>query len=126
MNASPSMPRRRFLQYAAVGSAALITADPSARLFADETADPYRGLKMGMASYSLRKFTLDQALAMTRELGLKYICLKDVHLPLKSSQAERQAARDKVASAGLVLLGGGVITFRKRDDVRGIFQYAKD
>ena len=80
---------------------------------------------MGVASYSLRKFTLDQALAMTRELGLKYICLKDVHLPLKSTQADREAARDKVVAAGLVLLGGGVITIKKRDDVRGIFEYAK-
>ena len=26
--------------------------------------DPFRGLKVGMASYTLRKFTLDQAIAM--------------------------------------------------------------
>ena len=129
MNAPQSMPRRRFLRACALGSAALATVDLSSQSFAEQTeqaADPYRGLKMGVASYSLRKFTLDQALAMTRELGLKYICLKDVHLPLKSTQAERQAARDKVAAAGIVLLGGGVITIGKRDDVRSIFQYAKD
>ncbi len=126
MNTPQSMPRRRFLQFAALGSAALITTNRSPRLFAEQPADPYRGLKMGVASYSLRKFTLDQALAMTRELGLKYICLKDMHLPLKTSEEERHAAHDKVAAAGLQLLGGGVITIGKRDDVRSIFQYAKD
>jgi sugar phosphate isomerase/epimerase len=112
-----------------LGSAALATAKLSPRLLADspaQTADPYRGLKMGVASYSLRKFTLDQALAMTRELGLKYICLKDVHLPLSSSPAECRAARDKVAAAGITLLGGGVITFRKPDEVRRVFEYAKN
>jgi sugar phosphate isomerase/epimerase len=45
---------------------------------------------------------------------------------LKSSEAERHAAHDKVTAAGLQLLGGGVITIGKRDDVRSIFQYAKD
>lgn len=126
MNAPHRLPRRQFLSACALGSAALAASEFSPRLFAESVADPYRGLKMGVASYSLRKFTLDQALAMTRELGLKYICLKDMHLPLASSQSDCQAAHDKVVAAGLVLMGGGVITFRKPAEVRSIFQYAKD
>jgi len=129
MNALHRMSRRQLLHAGALGAAALTAAKFSPQLFADSpapSADPYRGLKMGVASYSLRKFTLDQALDMTRELGLKYICLKDMHLPLKSSAAECRAAHDKVAAAGLTLLGGGVVTFRKRDEVRNVFQYAKD
>jgi inosose dehydratase len=129
MNAPQAIPRRHFLRSCALGSAALATIDFPRQLFAEspgQAADPYRGLKMGVASYSLRKFTLDQALDMTRELGLKYICLKDMHLPLTSTKAECQAAHDKVTADGLTLLGGGVITIRKRDDVRNIFQYAKN
>jgi len=126
MNAPHNIPRRHFLKCAALGSAALIAADRAPRLFAQQPADPYRGLKMGVASYSLRKFKLEQALAITRDLGLKYICLKDVHLPLTSSEEERHAARDKVAAEGLQLLGGGVITIKKREEIRNVFQYAKD
>src|SRR5207302_1242240 len=70
---------------------------------------------------------LDQAIAMTRELGVKYICLKDVHLPLKSTQAQRHEAHRKIEAAGLTLLSGGVINIRnKQEEVRHIFEYAKD
>jgi sugar phosphate isomerase/epimerase len=89
--------------------------------------DPDDGLKLGITSYTLRKFSLDQAIAMTRQAGLKYISLKDVHLPVKSTTEERQAARIKVQQAGLVLMGGGVIYMKNDEaDIRGLFQYAKD
>ena len=100
------MPRRRFLQSCALGSAAWprpISRRDCSLIPPRNSADPYRGLKMGVASYSLRKFTLDQALAMMRELGLKYICLKDMHLPLASTAAECRAAHDKVDAAGITL-----------------------
>ncbi len=128
MNMQPDLTRRRFLQSATLGSAALACTGLRSNAFAEDTVDAYRGLKMGIASYSLRKFTLDQAIAMTKEAGLKYICLKDMHLPLKSTTAERQEARQKVASAGLVLLGCGVVTFKeaKESDIRDVFDYAKE
>jgi sugar phosphate isomerase/epimerase len=88
---------------------------------------PFHGLKLGMASYTLRKFSLDQAIAMTRQLGLKYITLKDMHLPMKSSSAERREAREKVEAAGLTLMGGGVIYMKNsEEEVRSAFDYAKD
>ncbi len=85
------------------------------------------GLKLGIASYTFRKFTLDQAIEMTRQTGLKYINLKDVHLPLNSSTEQRQEARRKIEAAGLTLMGGGVI-YMKNDDaqIQRIFDYAKD
>ncbi|MDB6018364.1 MAG: Sugar phosphate isomerase/epimerase [Pedosphaera sp.] len=123
--------RRRFLQTGLLGSSALaaITSLP-ATAFAGPTKaarDPFDGLKLGMASYSWRKFSLDQAIAMTKQVGLNYINLKDVHLALKSSTAERQAAHQKITDAGLTLMGGGVI-YMKNDatEVRGIFDYAKE
>jgi len=121
------MNRRRFLLTGVLSSAVLAAAEGAAPLFGQEAKDPYRGLKMGVASYSLRKFTLDEAIGMTRELGLKYICLKDVHLPIKSTKEQRQEARRKISAAGLVLLGGGVIYMKNQEeDLRTVFQYAKD
>jgi sugar phosphate isomerase/epimerase len=121
-----SMNRRRFLN-AGLASSAVLAASPFAALRAADDPDPYRGLKMGVASYSLRKFTLDEAIGMTRELGLKYICLKDVHLSLKSTKEQRQDARKKIDAAGLVLLGCGVVYIRNvAEEIKNVFEYAKD
>jgi sugar phosphate isomerase/epimerase len=126
MTADHALNRRQFLGASVSGSVALASTTFASRLFAGDAANPYRGLKMGVASYSLRKFNLDQALAMTRELGLKYICLKDVHLPLQSTPTQIQAARAKIEAAGLVLLGGGVIYFTNQEkQIRHVFDYAK-
>jgi sugar phosphate isomerase/epimerase len=119
--------RRSFLRTGLAGSLTLAASNHGAAILANDAGDPYRGLKMGVASYSLRKFTLDQAIAMTRSLGLKYICLKDVHLPLKSTAAQRHEARRKALAAGLTILGGGVITIRNQpEEIRNIFEYARD
>jgi len=85
-----------------------------------------RGLKVGLASYSLRKFSLDQALAMGQAMEVRYITLKDVHLPMTATSDEIKAAVAKVRAAGIELMGGGVI-YMKNDEaaVRRAFEYAK-
>lgn len=88
--------------------------------------DAFDGLKMGIASYSFRKFTLDQAIAMTKECGVKHITLKDMHLPLNSTTEQRQEARKKIEAAGLKLMGAGVIYMKSEEEVRAAFEYAKD
>ncbi len=130
MKESPAVTRRHFLQSSLLGAATLATS-ALPRAVAAGPAKPERipdhGLKLGMASYTLRKFSLDQAIAMTKQAGLKYITLKDVHLPMKSTTAQRQEVRRKVEAAGLVLMGGGVI-YMKNDEkeIRDIFDYARD
>ena len=133
MKSMDALTRRGLLKVGLVGSAAAAAAAlPAAARAAPAQAaqaagDPFKGLKVGIASYSLRKFNLDQAIAMTKEAGVKYICLKDMHLPLKSTTAERKAARKKLDDAGLVLMGCGVVTIpNKEDAVKEVFEYAKD
>jgi sugar phosphate isomerase/epimerase len=130
MNRHPNFNRRNFLKSSLLGTAALsaLTLPIATSAALTKTSrDPFHGLKMGIASYSVRKFSLDQAIETTRQLGLKYICLKDMHLPYKSTPAERQAARKKIEDAGLVLMGGGVIYMNnKEDEIRSMFEYAKD
>ncbi len=83
---------------------------------------------LGVASYSFRKFSRAQAIQMTRELGVTYIDIKDFHLPLTSTPEELRAARMEFEDAGLVIEGGGTITFAKDDDadMRQKFDYAKN
>jgi len=83
-----------------------------------------RLFNLGMASYTFRSFKLEQALAMTQRLGLKYICLKSFHLPLDSTPEQIASAVAEVKDAGLVLYGGGVIYMKNADEVNHAFQYA--
>jgi sugar phosphate isomerase/epimerase len=129
MKNNHSVSRRKFLQTGMIVSGFLAAASPSP-VFAGATKperDPDDGLKLGIASYTFRKFTLDQAIAMTKQTGLKYINLKDTHLPLNSSAADCAAAAAKIKAAGLTLMGGGVI-YMKNDEhqIRQVFEYARN
>ena len=114
------MSRRAFLGTAAGMAAASLLAQKA-------PASPRpRRLKVGLASYTLRKFSLDQALEMCRAVDVRTITLKDVHLPMTATPEQIKAAVAKVAAAGITLMGGGVI-YMKNDEaaVRRAFDYAK-
>ena len=137
--------RRQFLQVAGVGAASLAGASgcfgAQARPSSAEERGrfeirnpkfvgavrelPVRRFELGLASYTLRKFKLDETLAMTKRVGLKYICFKSFHLPLDSTQAEIKAVVAKVKKAGLRLYGGGVISMNSEAEVHRAFDYAK-
>jgi inosose dehydratase len=119
--------RRRFLQ-ASIGAFASLSAASGTKALAgssaSQTTNKYR-FQLGMASYTLRKFDIDKALAMTKRVELKYICFKDVHLPLDSSPGQIAEAVRKVKDAGLELYGGGVIYMKNENQVNQAFDYAK-
>ena len=81
--------------------------------------------ELGIASYTLREFSLDAALAMTRRVGIGRICLKDVHLPLTSSPAGITAVVAKVREAGCVPYACGVVYMTNPGEVERAFAYAK-
>lgn len=116
--------RRTFLGSSLV-AAGVAAAPPWASASAG-AAGAAGGLKLGLASYTMRKFTLDQTLDLCKELGLAYINLKDVHLPMTDSPEALAAARKKVEAAGLTLMGGGTITLKNEEaQVRKAFDYAR-
>jgi sugar phosphate isomerase/epimerase len=83
-------------------------------------------LKLGVASYSLRKFPFDKALEMTVALDAKYINFKDVHIPRTDPPEAIRAARAKTEAAGLTIMGGGTIGMKNDEaQVRRDFEYAK-
>jgi len=85
------------------------------------------GFKLGVASYSLRKFNRTQAIAMVKQLNTPYINIKEFHLQLRSTPDEIDVARREFQEAGLIILGGGNISFLLDDDadIRHKFEYAK-
>ncbi len=116
--------RRQFLQVAGIGAAASLAGASSSIGQVRGRAGKQR-FKLGLASYTLRKFNLDDTLAMTKRVGLKYICFKSFHLPLDSTPAQIRGVVTKVKEAGLILYGGGVITMKTEDQVHNAFDYAK-
>ena len=64
---------------------------------------------------------------MVKALGTRYVNFKSVHLPFESSPDQLAAARREIEGAGLVIVGGGVITFDEDTDagVEKYFAYAK-
>jgi sugar phosphate isomerase/epimerase len=83
-------------------------------------------LKIGVASYSLRKFTLDQALDMAKTLGVTHMTFKDVHLPRTDPPETTRALRAKIEAAGITIMGGGTITLPNDPaQIRKDFEYAK-
>ena len=74
--------RRQFLKVADAGALATAAGAGSSRAGGGGV---YRRpgkiqFKLGLASYTLRKFKLDEALAMTKRVGLTHIAFKDFHL----------------------------------------------
>ena len=81
--------------------------------------------ELGLASYSLREFTLDETLQMTIRLGLKNIAFKSMHLPLDSNEDQIKEVVLKVREAGLNLYGAGVIYMANEEEVNRAFEYAQ-
>ena len=88
---------------------------------------PADALKLGLASYSVRKFpSLDKCLEMAKALDVKYINFKDFHIPRTDPPEAIKAARAKVEAAGFTIMGGGTITFRNDEAaIRKDFEYAR-
>jgi sugar phosphate isomerase/epimerase len=102
--------RRRFLGTAAAAAAWTTFGtlpDVGTPLLA---ASPSGALKLGVASYSMREFTLDQALEMAKTLGVMRMTFKDVHVPHTDPPEVTRARRAQIEAAGITIMGGGTIT----------------
>jgi sugar phosphate isomerase/epimerase len=94
--------------------------------FGSDAHDP-NDFKLGVATYSLRKFSRQQAIAMLKQMNVSYINIKEFHLPINSTPDEIKAGRKEFEDAGFVIEGGGNVSFDKDDDqdIRKKFEYAK-
>ena len=110
----PILDRRTFLRRSlgALGGAAPLMAAGAA--LADEARTrrlDYGRFKMGIQSYSLRGFPLEQALAHTRNLGLHYWEAYSEHVPLTTEPQRVAELQGKLRSAEVRLLAHGVTGF---------------
>lgn len=87
-------------------------------------AAPTSPVRLGIASYTFRKFDSAHLIEFLHELKTPYVNLKDVHLPMKPLDDVAKKAAEYRA-AGLTITGAGTIYFRKDDDMRPAFEYLK-
>jgi sugar phosphate isomerase/epimerase len=101
--------RRDFLKT----SAALGLAAFAGRAAAAAPADPFGGFTVGIQSYTFRKFNLERALKMTRDLGLKYAEFYRGHVPTDSSPEKIAAIKKLCGEYGVTPIAFGVESFSK-------------
>ena len=107
--------RREMLTTAALGTAALGLPG-----WAREEK-----IRLGVASYSLRKFKRPQAIEMIKACGVSYVNIKSFHLDYKLSPEELAAGRKEFDDAGLRVVGSGNNNIGKEADIAPLFEYAK-
>lgn len=110
--------RRTFLGVAAAVAAARGAPAPAARTAPGE-------VRLGVATYSLRKFSRAEAIKMLKVLEVGYISIKSFHLTYESSPEELRAGSKEFRDAGFKILSGGNISLREPAELRKMFEYAK-
>ena len=141
-SAAPSpLTRRGFLGLAAGGALASVALGPEGVRAGTQgsraplgsprptpESDALRtSVRLGVASYSLRRLDRAGAIAAVRALGTPYVNLKSFHQPYEDTPEDLRAGRKAFEDAGLQIVGGGTITLDKDDDddIRSYFEYAR-
>ena len=128
MNKEGLFSRREMIKSSVLAAGALSTIPRSASPMSyREGDDPWRGLKVGVASYTLRKMSVEAAIKAIQRVGLKYVSIKDFHLPLKSTLEQRRAVAQKFKDAGITPLSCGNVSMENNQgNIRQAFEYARD
>ena len=122
--------RRDLLKTGALAAGAVPSINlPSFAAFAPEGADPWIGLKIGVATYTVRELPIEEAINVVKRVGLKYISIKNVknHIDLSHTTEERKQRAQMFRDAGLVPLSVGNVGMKNDEaDMRRAIEYARD
>ncbi|MDD4871993.1 MAG: sugar phosphate isomerase/epimerase [Kiritimatiellae bacterium] len=87
--------------------------------------NPQDTFRLGIAGYSFYKFKLDQTLEMLKKVDVHYLCIKDFHLPMKSTDEEIVAFHEQCKASGVTGYAVGPIYMGSEQAVDEAFAYAK-
>jgi inosose dehydratase len=129
-NSMTYISRRDLLKTGALAAAAIPSINFGAPAeFTTEEADPWLGLKIGVATYTVRELPIEEAIKAVQRVGLKYVSIKNVknHIDLSHTPEERKQRAQMFRNAGLVPLSVGNVGMKNDEaDVRRAFEYARD
>ncbi|ARS38247.1 xylose isomerase [Sphingobacteriaceae bacterium GW460-11-11-14-LB5] len=119
--------RRNFLQTGILGlTAASLTNIPS--VFSEPVQPNVAAkdaFKLAIAGYSFLNFNLDESLKMMKKVDVHYLCIKDFHLPFKSTAEEITAFHAKLKENNVVGYAVGPIYIKNKEEIDQAFDYAK-
>ncbi len=81
--------------------------------------------KVGMAGYTFAKFDLDKALETLQRTDVHYLCIKDFHLPMNSTDEQIAAFHAKLKEKGVTGYAVGPIYMKSEAEIDRAFEYAK-
>ncbi|RTE53873.1 sugar phosphate isomerase/epimerase [Arenibacter aquaticus] len=121
--------RNKFLKTLGLGglmaTSSAVTAAPFINIFKEsEIVREDKGLSLGLASYSTRKYSLEETLDLAKKLNIKQLALKSMHMPLDSTENEIKEIARKCHNSGIDLYGVGVIYMKTKEEVENAFRYA--
>ncbi len=117
--------RRNFIKTTGAGLLAAgmpAVTSGSTPVYSPATTDQF---SLAVAGYTFAKINLDQSLAMMKRVGMKYIGLKDFHLPLTSTKEVIDETLAKMKSFGVEPYGVGPIYMKSEAAVDQAFSYAR-
>jgi sugar phosphate isomerase/epimerase len=118
----PTCSRRKFLTTTA--SAAIFAANRVAR--GADDLDRFAGFNVGLQSYTLRNFKVEQALQEIHKMGLHGVEMFNAHFNSKSSDADIAAMKSAAEGLGIKITGHGVNPFTKDHEAnRAWFEFAR-
>jgi inosose dehydratase len=124
--------RRQFVSHVAttaaagVAAAGLVPGSPLLRKVVADDLRPAARFKLGIQLYSLRGYSVDQALQHTKELGFEQVEFFSGMLPLDASAEQISAMKERVRELGMSISAHGVNAFDKDAAAnRKTFEFAK-
>ena len=103
----------------------LITSAVTARAQIISGPHGSEDMKIGVAGYSYRNFSIDETLSMLQSMDVKYLSIKDWWLPLDSTKEQMDAFKKKCASYGVDGYILGPIYMHSKEEVDRAFAYTQ-
>ena len=121
--------RRNFLKQTLAGAtlmgAAPFVAVGESAQWTPKPPKAFNPFQLGMAGYTFLNFDLDTTLKTMERLEVRYLCIKDFHLPLDSNEEQIKAFHAKCAEHKVTGYAVGPIYMRSVEEIDRAFAYAK-
>jgi len=80
---------------------------------------------LGIAGYTFARFDLEKTLETLKRTDVHYLCIKNFHLPLTSTDEEIKAFHAKLKSADVIGYAVGPLYMKTKEEVDQVFEYAR-
>ncbi|NOT58862.1 MAG: sugar phosphate isomerase/epimerase [Acidobacteria bacterium] len=124
-----TLTRRDLLKTSALAAAALPFDSLESLLAQSADPNPWRGLKIGVATYTFRELPIEQCIAGVKRVGLQYVSIKNVknHVDVTHTPEERKQRAQMFRDAGITPLSVGNVGMKADEaEIRRAFEYARD